>query len=142
MRNFAKCLISHESLGNKSSEEKTQVNFQIFKKLSPHLATLMGTGGFRALLSRALVLAGAEVRWLRALHVKSDGSLDGMEELRVQLDPDEFLEGRIVLLAQLLGLLSAFVGENLTLRLIGEIWPKAPLGDLSFANGEKNEKEK
>ena len=102
----------------------------------------MGNGGFRALLSRALALANAEVPWLRAVQVKADGSLEGLEELHAQLDPDEFFEGRVVLLAQLLGLLVAFIGENLTLRLVREVWPKVPLDDLDFGNGGKNEKAK
>jgi hypothetical protein len=30
----------------------------------------------------------------------------------------------------LLGLLVAFIGENLTVRLLREVWPKVPLDDL------------
>ena len=61
-----------------------------------------------------------------------------MQELHAQLYPDEWFEGRVVLLAQLLGLMVAFIGENLTLRLVREVWPKAPLDDLDFGNGGKN----
>jgi hypothetical protein len=142
MRNCAKRLIACEALGNKSSETKTPAAFQVCEKLHPHLATLVGNGGFRALLSRALALANAEVPWLRAVHVKADGAMEGLEEPHAQLDPDEFFEGRVVLLAQLLGLLVAFIGANLTLRLVREIWPKVPLNDLNFGNGDKNEKTK
>jgi len=71
--------------------------------------------------------------------VKADGSLEGLEELHVQLDLDEFFEGRIVLLTQLLGLLVAFIGENLTLRLVREVWPNVPLDNLDFGNGGTNE---
>ena len=35
--------------------------FLVCEKLRPHLAMLMGNAGFRALLSRALALAKAEV---------------------------------------------------------------------------------
>jgi len=137
MRNLAKRLMAYETGGNKSSGTKTPVAFHCCEKLRPHLATLMGDGGFRALLSRAL--ADAEVPWLRAVHVKADGSLEGLEELHVQLDLDEFFEGRIVLLTQLLGLLVAFIGENLTLRLVREVWPNVPLDNLDFGNGGTNE---
>ena len=41
-----------------------------------------------------------------------------------------------------LGLLVAFIGPNLTLRLVREIWPQIPLGDLDVDNGGKNEKTK
>jgi hypothetical protein len=48
----------------------------------------------------------------------------------------------VVLLAQLLGLLVAFIGENLTLRLMREVWPKVPLNELDFASEGKYEKTK
>ena len=93
----------------------------------------MGNGGFRALLSRALALASAEVPWLSAVHVDGDGALDGLAELEAQVDPGEIAEGRVVLLAQLLGLLVAFIGEDLTLRLTREAWPKLSFNDLDFS---------
>ena len=66
------------------------------------------------------------------MHVKADGSLEGLDELGAQVDPDEIFEGCVVLLAQLLGLLVAFIGENLTLRLVREVWPKLSLNDLDL----------
>jgi hypothetical protein len=137
MRNSATHLMAHETLKNKSSEAKSSAAFHVTDKLRSHLATLMGNGGFRALLSRALALATVEVSWLRAVHVKADGTLEGLEALHAQLDPAEFLEGRIVLLAQLLGLLVAFIGPSLTSRLVGEVWPQISLADMDFGNGSK-----
>jgi hypothetical protein len=102
----------------------------------------MGNVGFRALLSRALALANAEVPWLVAVHVNADGSFEGLDKLGAQVDPDEIFEGCVVLLAQLLGLLVAFIGEELTLRLVLEVWPKLPLKQLDFGRGSKNEKAK
>ena len=142
MRDFAVRLIAHGTNGNKSSEANPPAAFLVVEKLRPHLANLMGNAGFRALLSRSLALANAEVPWLRAVHVKSDGSLEGLDELEVQVDPDEFFEGRVVLLAVLLGLLVAFIGEKLTLQLVREVWPKLSLNDLDFSKGAKNEKTK
>jgi len=140
MRNFAKRLIDYESSENKLSETKTPAAFPVAEKLRPQLVTLMGSGGFRALLSRSLALANAEVPSLRAVEVNPDGSLGGLEELHAQLDPKKLSEGGVVFLAQLLGLLVAFIGENLTLRLVLEAWPKVPLNDLELGNGRKNEK--
>ena len=101
----------------------------------------MGMGGFRGLLSRAIVLGGEEARWLRAVHVNADGSLAGLEE-HASLAPGQFAEGRVVLLAQLLGTLVALIGVGLTLRLVLDTWPKLSLGDLNLGNGEADEKEK
>src|SRR5450759_2479395 len=124
MRDFAERLIVYETRENKSSETKTQAAFLVGEKLRPQLAALMGNVGFRALLSRALALSNAEIPWLRAVHVKADGSFEALDELGAQVDPDKIFEGRVVLLAQLLGLLVAFIGEILTLRLVREVWPK------------------
>jgi hypothetical protein len=142
MRDFAERLIAYETKGNKFSETKTAAAFLVGEKLGPHLATFMGKVGFSALLSRALVLANAEVPWLRAVHVKADGSLEVLDGPGAQVSPTEISEGNIVLLAQLLGLLVAFIGGSLTLRLVREIWPKVPLNDLDFGNGDNNENPK
>jgi hypothetical protein len=66
------------------------------------------------------------------VHVNADGDLEGFEALGLQLDPSEFVEGRVVLLAQLLGLLVALIGPSLTSRLTGEIWPQIPLNEQDF----------
>ena len=143
MRDFAERLIAYEAKGNKSSGTKTLLAFPVGEKLRPYLATLMGNAGFRALLSRALALASEEVPWLRAVQVKADGSLEELDELKTQVDADEFLQGRVVMLAQLLGLLVAFIGEILTLQLVLEVWPKLPLHNFDFFGKEdKNEKTK
>jgi hypothetical protein len=58
----------------------------------------------------------------------------------VKRDPGELLEGGVVMVAQLLGLLVAFIGENLTVSLVRDVWPKARLTTVDFGNGVKNEK--
>ena len=98
MRDFAERLIVYETRENKSSETKTQAAFLVGEKLRPQLAALMGNVGFRALISRALALSNAEIPWLRAVHVKADGSFEGLDELGAQVGPDEIFEGRVVLL--------------------------------------------
>lgn len=129
MRDFSERLIAYETRANNSSDTETPATFLVVEKLRPNLVTLLGNVGFRALLSRALVLTNSEIAWLRAVHVEADGSLEGLHELEAQLDPEEIAEGRVVLLAQLLGLLAAFIGESLTLRLVRDVWPKLSLDD-------------
>ena len=142
MRDFAERLIACEARENKSSATKTPAAFPICAKLRPHLANLMGNTGFCALLSRALARAGADVPSLRAIQVNADGSLAGLDKLGVQANAEELAKGSVVLVTQLLGLLVAFIGEDLTLRLVREVWPKLSLNDLNFGNGDKNEKPK
>jgi hypothetical protein len=140
MRNFAKRLLVCEAMGRIAAKVHTSDAFDVYEKLRPQLATLLGNDGFRALLARALSLARMEVPWLRTVHVSSDGTLEGMKELDAQSYSEEVFEGRVSLLAQLLGLLVAFIGKELTLLLVLEVWPKAPLNDLELFYEDQNEK--
>lgn len=142
MRSLATHLMVSEALRNQSAESESPTVFHITDQMRPHLGMLMGNGGFRALLSRALVLARAEVSWLSAVRVNSDGALEGLETIHSQLDPGAFLEGRVVLLAQLLGLLATFIGPSLTARLVAEIWPQSSPSDWDFGKEVKDEKAK
>jgi len=134
MRALAKQLIACEALDacealeNKSTAGKIPPDLDVGAKLRPHLATLM------------LALSHGEIPWLRAVRVNADGSLEGMEAIQGQLDPTKLIEGLVVLLAQLLGLLLALIGPSLTARLGREIWPQTSSKIWTSAMEEKNEK--
>jgi len=142
MRRFAKQLIVSDALANSASEAGRATAFPITDILRRHLAALMGKGGVRALLARSLALSTAEIPWLRAVQVNAEGDLEGLEAAGSSIDPTDFLEGRVVLLAQLLGLLVAFIGPSLTSRIVGEFWPQIPFQDRDFGREQKNEKAK
>lgn len=131
LRDFAKRLIAHEARGSPSATAQAPGAFTALARLRPTLANLVGGTGLAALLARALALAGTEVHWLAKLQIKPDGALQGLDELAEQLGPDELFKGQVVLLAQLLGLLVAFIGEKLTLQLVREVWPALPASDLN-----------
>ena len=57
MRDFAERLIAYETTTTNFSNTKIPAACLAGEKLRPHLATLMGNIGFKALLSRALALA-------------------------------------------------------------------------------------
>ncbi|WP_406855177.1 hypothetical protein ABEG18_21945 [Alsobacter sp. KACC 23698] len=117
------------------------VAFRTLEKLGPHLSMMMGRGGFHGLLTRALFLAAAEVPWLTTVQVV-DGDLVGLKVAHSESDQADLCNGEVVLLAQLLGLLAAFIGPALTLRLLSQIWPQLPFDDPDFsatANEEKAE---
>ena len=81
---------------------------------------------------RALALAGAEVPWLRGSQVAIDGNLEEPGPSEEPVDPDEMIEGGVVLVAHLMALLVTFIGERLTLQLVREVWPKLPARNLNF----------
>ena len=136
MREFAGRLISYGTKADKASATKLQAVFPVIESLRPQLANLLGNAGFRALLARSLALANEEVPWLRALHVNSDGCVDGLDEHVAKVAADEIYEGRVVLLAQLLGLMVALIGEGLTLQLVHDVWPKLSVDDFNFDKGD------
>ena len=142
LRKLAQFLIVREATAGASSTSRAVRAFSIIEKLRPHLTNLMGNAGFAALLARALVLASTEFAWLGVVRLSADGAWEGLEELDATVSANDFLDARVRVLAHLLGLLVAFVGERLMLRLVTEVWPDLSLNDLDFGKKGKNEKAK
>ena len=90
------------------------------------LSTLVGVDGYRALISRALALAKAEVPSLGSVQVREDGYLEALGAVDPKPDMDETQNREVVLVAQLLGLLATFIGVALTMQLVRDVWPDAP----------------
>lgn len=95
---------------------------QVFERLRIAFAMFAGVDGFASLIRRALALAKARDPSLRQMTVAPDGTLQGLEHA----SHDAFL----IILEQFLELLVTFVGEPLTLRLVGFAWPDAAVDDL------------
>ncbi|MGH6829454.1 MAG: hypothetical protein ACREFW_11200 [Rhizomicrobium sp.] len=123
-------LMALEAAAGKPGEAKDSA-FRVCEKLRQPLIALAGNAGFRALLSRAMALANGKVRGLKAIHVNGQGSLEGLDEFRTTLSPEEIAEGETVLVTRLIELLATFIGETLTLRLIQDIWPQISSPDLN-----------
>jgi hypothetical protein len=139
MRSLAKRLITFDASMIGPSASENPATFPVIDRLRPHLSMLMGDGGFRALLSRALVLARAEAPSLAGTNLDASGALSAPGAPDAEMDDKDFLEGRVLLLAQLLGLLEAFIGPTLTSHIVGEIWPQFPLGDRDFGKEARHE---
>jgi len=91
----------------------------------------MGSAGCRALLARAFALAMPQVPWLASVQLDQSGSPQWPADLETRVVPAEIAQGAIVLVAQLLGLLTALVGEALTMRIVRQAWP-----ELRFTDGD------
>ena len=150
LRHFAAQLIAQDAKSTNTPRPTQTASFPVIEKLRAPLTNLMGAAGFSALISRSLALAAAEIHSLRGVHLNTNAEWEGLAALEAQLGVDGFFEARVVVLAQLLGLLVAFVGEALTLRLVAEIWPNLPptlSPELSsnrqdFRKRDRNEKAK
>jgi hypothetical protein len=135
LKQLARRLLAGEAPAKRASANQSAI-LRLEEKLRQPLGQLLGIGGFRALISRALALAGEEVPWLRALHIKADGTVEGLAELEANLDDAEIAAGEIALLARLLELLITFIGPALTLRFIQHAAPKLDLDDLDLEQGQ------
>jgi hypothetical protein len=134
LKAFARRLLAYEAVPRKPAGTNQAAGFRVCEKLCGPLRLHLGVDGFRALLSRALVLGGAEVPWLPALEVTADGSLKGLDEATADLKPGAIAEGEVVLVSHLLGLLVTFIGGALTVGLVHARWPKADFKKLNFGN--------
>jgi hypothetical protein len=123
-RDLAQRLLAYENAAGKTSDPTEFAVVRVCERLGQPLITLAGVAGFRSLLSRALTLARAEAPSLSAVRVAEDGSLEGLDALRPQVDADQVREAGIILITQLLGLLVRVLGEATTLQLVtSEILP-------------------
>jgi CheY-like chemotaxis protein len=116
-------LLAYEAAAARASGTKGSAASRVLGQLRGPLRSLTGIGGYIPLVSRALVLAGAEVPWLRTLEIKADGSLEGLDVLEADLDSRTIIEGETILVSQFLGLVVVLVGAALTLPVLQTIWP-------------------
>ena len=132
---LARQLLAFEATRDHSSEARADVAAQVIEELRLRLIRLAGVDGFRSLLSRALTLAKAEAPSLNMVSVGADGSLEGFEGI----EASEAVAGQAgaSLVAQLLELLTTFIGEALTLRLIRDSWPEASMDGANLRGEEK-----
>ena len=128
IKELARRLVEHEA--SALPTDQLSAAFRVCETLGQQLSQFVGVAGFRSLLSRALVLSQGQARWLKAVHVAADGSLEGLEDAQANLTQDDMTDGEILLVANLIGLLVTFIGEDLTLRLILEAWQDHGFEDL------------
>ena len=119
-RDLARSLVAYEADG-KTSLHTEPATVRVYERLRRQLGAAVGIEGFQTLASRALALAKSESPRLRAVQVTANGGLHGLGEVESQTNTDEDGEVGITLIAQLLGLFLAFLGEATTLRLIEDL---------------------
>ena len=135
-RDLAQRLVASEAAADASSAPTEAAFLRVYEKLRQILSALAGVAGFQSLACRALALAGSEVSGLSGVEITEDGYLQGIGEFDL-LGSDQNVEGGVMLIAHLLGILSTFVGDTLTLRLVQDAWPDAALDYGNSGIGRK-----
>jgi hypothetical protein len=140
MRDLAARLIAFELNAGESSEPIESAALRVYKKLRQSISAFAGAAAFQSLAFRALSQVQSEVPRLWAVQVAEDGSLEGLNDIRSQIDNDMDLAGEegTILIARILNLLHIFLGEALTLSLLRDAWPVTAFDDRSSGNGRKS----
>lgn len=133
-QDLARRLLAFEAAHDNSSATGVDGAARVIEELRLRLIKLAGVDGFRALLSRALTLAKAEVPSLNMVQVRADGSLEGIEQSHEAGATGQAGE---ILVAHLLELLVTFIGEPLTLRLVRDKSPDASMDGADVRTEEK-----
>ncbi len=137
VKGLALRLLAFEAGKPNSADAHVDGAVQVIEELRLRLVKLAGVVGFRSLLSRALTLAKAEAPSLNIVHVRADGSLEGLDGIKQSEEVGVAEQAQIVLVAHLLGLLVTFIGEPLTLRLVRDKWPDASMDETDFRAEER-----
>jgi hypothetical protein len=127
-REMARSLVASEADAEPSSLHTEPATVRVYEKLRRQLGGPVGADGFQALAARALALAKSESPLLSGVQVTANGGLLGLGEVESQTDAEEDGEAGVILIAQLLGLFLAFLGEATTLRLIEDLRLQSDMG--------------
>lgn len=127
---MARALVEHEVGDRRTAQAVAAGAVSACEKLCLHLARIVGETGIRALFDRSLTLSRSEFPWLPAAGGASFAAR--WTELASALagqPPAAALEAAVSVVATLIGLVGRFVGDDLTSRLLLELWPEgAPAG--------------
>ncbi|MEN3327493.1 MAG: hypothetical protein V7638_2300 [Acidobacteriota bacterium] len=99
---------------------------------------MIGAGGFRALLDRALYLTKKEHPWLNGVGLGDypGCELKALHESMEGNEPAVINETFTAILANVIWLLVTFIGEDIALGLIDEAWPGTRLGARASTSKE------
>ena len=130
-------LISTSGATNPDRTELTAAFSVLCDRLRQRLQPIFGTPATRALFTRALHVAAHEYPWLNDLQLSPERcSLAGFDAPHLQLDSHTLAAGLSAVLAHDIGLLIAFIGEDVVMPLVQDAWGDASLADSSPASTE------
>jgi hypothetical protein len=139
LRRFVRhALVSAANHGAPSTVQLHAAFSVLCEQLWLRLFPLFGESAVKALFARAVHVAQAEFPWLRGVTLdQSRCALIGLDAVSENLAPQLVEEGLSAVLAHKLGLLSAFIGDDVVLPLVEQSWGAAlPSERPSSTEGE------
>jgi hypothetical protein len=133
LRRFVRhALFSAANHGSPDAAQLRTAFVQLCEQLWRRLFPLFGESAVKALFARALYVSQAEFPWLRGVTLdQSRCALNGLDEASGNLSPQLLADGLAAILASKLGLLSAFIGDDVVLPLVEQSWGAPSLTDRS-----------
>jgi hypothetical protein len=106
---------------------------RLSERFAEQLTPLIGAAGVAAICARSLHLTQRNVRGLAPVRASAQGDAPFalLQRLLEQQEPAAATEAAVVLLATVSELLTSFIGEGLTTRLLREAWPDDFAGDTT-----------
>jgi hypothetical protein len=125
-------LLATEAGRHNDPEELAAVGEHVYHRLRTHLIMLLGTNGFDALWARAMHLAqphfraGDDTAAAESLSTQGAHAYGLYAAVRGQA-PATIQHNLVVAFASFITLLFTFIGAELSLRFIRQLWPDLPL---------------
>jgi hypothetical protein len=124
---LARRIIEQEAGGSNDPTPSAAAVDAACRRLRDHLVDLLGSGGVSALLGRALHLARREQPVLApvAISEQPDSCFSGLAESLAGSTEEEAAAASASVLTHMLGLLVTLLGEDLGMKPIRKLWPRA-----------------
>jgi hypothetical protein len=138
LKSLAQRLLVHEAKNSPSPAKLAEALNLCCQRLQKRLDLLVGAGGFRALLDRALYLAKKDHPWLKGVELQAYPAceLKGLNEAMTGREPTEIRETLTIIFANVIWLLVTFIGEDIVYGLIEEAWPGTKIGATASISKE------
>jgi hypothetical protein len=124
--NLARWLLERDAVGRTQPADAGQAAERVWEKLSQRLERIFTIAGCDSLASRAIYLAQREFPFLAA--ARREPGLRGLPGALGEKAPAETdaRAAAAAVLGNVVALLVTFIGEQLAIRVIREVWPDAP----------------
>jgi hypothetical protein len=135
---LAMLLLDCERMEKYNRAELTDDVQMSFEKLRINLSRRLGSEGYHALLSRSVALSTSRYPWVGLISIEKDGTLAGFVQGAELESLSSIVNGSVEIMACIIGLLDAFVGRELSMRLLSNLSPKPIVVDEMGTKEDRN----